>query len=42
MVVFPLLNILTRAFDETGQEVFSNILTSEVVEKLSGTPFSLV
>ena len=31
MVVFPLLNILTRAFDETGLEVFSNILTSEVV-----------
>jgi iron(III) transport system permease protein len=34
MVVFPLLNILTRAFDETGQEVFSNILTSEVVRKI--------
>jgi len=31
MVVFPLLNILTRAFDETGQEVFANILTSAVV-----------
>ena len=34
MVVFPLLNILTRAFDETGREVFSNILTSEVVRKI--------
>ncbi len=34
MVVFPLLNILTRAFDETGREVFSNILTSEVVRTI--------
>ena len=34
MVVFPLLNILTRAFDETGREVFSNIFTSEVVRKI--------
>ncbi len=34
MVVFPLLNILTRAFDETGREVFSNILTSEVIRTI--------
>jgi iron(III) transport system permease protein len=31
MVVFPLLNIFTRAFDESGKEVFSTIFTSEVV-----------
>jgi iron(III) transport system permease protein len=31
MVVFPLLNIFTRAFDESGKAVFSTILTSEVV-----------
>ncbi len=31
MVVFPLLNILSRAFEETGKEVFSNIFTSAVI-----------
>jgi len=31
MVVFPLLNIFTRAFDESGKQVFSTIFTSEVV-----------
>ena len=31
MVVFPLLNILSRAFEETGKEVFSNIFSSAVI-----------
>lgn len=34
MVVFPLLNIFTRAFDESGKEVFSTIFTSEVVREI--------
>ena len=31
MVVFPLLNILSRAFEETGKEVFANIFSSSVI-----------
>jgi iron(III) transport system permease protein len=34
MVVFPLLNIFTRAFDESGKQVFSTIFTSEVVREI--------
>ena len=34
MVVFPLVNILSRAFEESGKEVFANILTSEVIRRV--------
>ena len=34
MVVFPLLNILTRASEGTGREVFANILESAVTRKI--------
>jgi fumarate reductase subunit D len=34
MVVFPLLNILTRASEGTGREVFGNILESAVTRKI--------
>ena len=34
MVVFPLLNILTRASEGTGREVFANIFESAVTRKI--------
>ena len=34
LVVFPLLNILTRAFEETGLEVFANIFKSQVIRNV--------
>jgi len=34
MVVFPLVNILTRASEGTGREVFGNILESAVTRKI--------
>lgn len=34
MVVFPLINILSRAFEATGQEVFANIFKSQVIRNV--------
>jgi ABC-type sulfate transport system permease subunit len=34
MVVFPLVNILSRAFEATGREVFSNIFKSQVIRNV--------